>query len=526
MCRARRRGRAGKRECDATIHVNTTRDRTRARGWRSLCPRRGTQEKPVLCKRVEKNKILQTKIYRLGLFAGGVPPVPPPAAATAAATAFTAPSAAVGFAVGRSTTHSASGTISNADLFWFGVDSTSPPFTSTTGVHRNTSAVASAPRIQTRCHRRTLPVNTCACVRCASRAPRVDIALAARSGVDRQPGKRCVPPKRDSSLPSLTKNVTEKDDVIKNAHLAEGQTQGTLRAVCLVPAAMRAGACARVPASGVSHAVPGPSSRCDACAFRGAHRTRWRLVSARSRLPRRAPGGVRATTAESNDTGLAPRVFDDVEDIRNRSSSDAERTNQREALALAVLASTRALDPSSANGFQQLTDAASFVGWRVISLEDGSVIGEVRHALAMAGGEVVAQMGDLEMDEHDLDDELGVADLFSPAFAARGDDAAFDDRDDDEDDWDETEESSGSFDDDSDDDWEVIYEGEDDGATSSSDVSSSDDFSVYSSGSVDENNTPPLSLVLRIRGERFVEGAGGVVNVEPVARTYCAFPKS
>ena len=115
--------------------------------------------------------------------------MPPPAAATAAATAFTAPSAAVGFAVGRSTTHSASGTISNADLFWFGVDSTSPPFTSTTGVHRNTSAVASAPRIQTRCHRRTLPVNTCACVRCASRAPRVDIALAARSGVDRQPGK-------------------------------------------------------------------------------------------------------------------------------------------------------------------------------------------------------------------------------------------------------------------------------------------------------------------------------------------------
>jgi hypothetical protein len=235
---------------------------------------------------------------------------------------------------------------------------------------------------------------------------------------------------------------------------------------------------------------------------------------------------VRATTAESNDTGLAPRVFDDVEDIRNRSSSDAERTNQREALASAVLASTRALDPSSANGFQQLTDAASFVGWRVISLEDGSVIGEVRHALAMAGGEVVAQMGDLEMDEHDLDDELGVADLFSPAFAARGDDAAFDDRDDDEDDWDETEESSGSFDEDSDDDWEVIYEGEDDGATSSSDVSSSDDFSVYSSGSVDENNTPPLSLVLRIRGERFVEGASGVVNVEPVARTYCAFPKS
>ena len=86
-----------------------------------------------------------------------------------------------------------------------------------------------------------------------------------------------------------------------------------------------------------------------------------------------------------------------------------------------------------------LDDAAFVLGWRVVDANTGAVVGDVKHALAMAGGEVVAQLGDEEEDEHDAP----AGDFFfSPPTTADDED----DRDDDEDD---------------EDDWEVIYEGED-----------------------------------------------------------------
>ena len=117
-------------------------------------------------------------------------------------------------------------------------------------------------------------------------------------------------------------------------------------------------------------------------------------------------------------------MFDAVEDIRARSSSAAEETAALDAARNAVLESTEALDPTLAP-FEALEHAASFVGWRVVRLADGAEVGEVRHALAMAGGEVVAQMGDADVDEHDEHEPAG--DFFSSSAAAE------DDRDDDED---------------------------------------------------------------------------------------------
>ena len=272
---------------------------------------------------------------------------------------------------------------------------------------------------------------------------------------------------------------------------------------------MRVGACAgRLPAS-LSHAVAGPSPRCYANAFR-AFRGAQHL---RTRVPRRS-SAVHASGDDCTEPALVPRVFDGVEGIRAQDTSEAHDTKEREEAVRAVFNSTSELDPHVANGFQQLEDAATFVGWTVLNLQDGSIVGEVRHALAMAGGEVVAQMGDSEMDEHDGDDSMGINDFFSPAFVGADDE---DDRDDDDQEWDEEE-----FDNDGD--WEVIYEGEE-GSVEDSSLDegvgakeyASDEFSVYGDISTSKSDAPPLSLVLRIRGERLVDGAGGVTNKEPVA---------
>ena len=150
-----------------------------------------------------------------------------------------------------------------------------------------------------------------------------------------------------------------------------------------------------------------------------------------------------------------------------------------------------------------LDDAAFVLGWRVVDANTGAVVGDVKHALAMAGGEVVAQLGDEEEDEHDAP----AGDFFfSPPTTADDED----DRDDDEDD---------------EDDWEVIYEGEDgDGIASLgsgegdhwSDAASSSDSDLESFDAFDDDGAPPLSVVLRVRGEREVSGAGGAVNLAPV----------
>ena len=154
-------------------------------------------------------------------------------------------------------------------------------------------------------------------------------------------------------------------------------------------------ACAR-PAASASLAVAGPSPKCDVRTFRGARGCRFGAPR-RARPPRRptrlSRAPVRAAATDQDDTALAPRVFDAVEDIRARSRSAAEEAAALDAARNAVLESTESLDPAVAP-FEALEAAASFVGWRVVSLADGAEVGEVRHALAMAGGVVVAQMGD------------------------------------------------------------------------------------------------------------------------------------
>jgi hypothetical protein len=72
---------------------------------------------------------------------------------------------------------------------------------------------------------------------------------------------------------------------------------------------------------------------------------------------------------------------------------------------------------------------------QLVPLRNGAVIGDVKHALGMAGGEVVAQIGDEEEedeeDENDDDDAFAVGgDFYIPQGGGYG---AEDDRDDDED---------------------------------------------------------------------------------------------
>ena len=273
-------------------------------------------------------------------------------------------------------------------------------------------------------------------------------------------------------------------------------------------------ACAR-PAASASLAVAGPSPKCDVRTFRGARGCRFGAPR-RARPPRRptrlSRAPVRAAATDQDDTALAPRVFDAVEDIRARSRSAAEEAAALDAARNAVLESTESLDPAVAP-FEALEAAASFVGWRVVSLADGAEVGEVRHALAMAGGVVVAQMGDADVDEHDEHDSFA-HDFFSAAAADE------DDRDDDED-------EEWEVGDDEDGDWEVIYEKEDEmgedemeedsGEDEMEGLGSEDDETESYDESDRESDSPPLSLVLRVRGEREVRGAGGVVNREPVA---------
>ena len=265
-------------------------------------------------------------------------------------------------------------------------------------------------------------------------------------------------------------------------------------------------ACAR-PAASTSLAVAGPSPKCDVRTFPGARECRFGAPRHphRGAPPRRRPtrerARVRAASTDQDDAALAPRVFDAVEDTRARASSAAEETAALDAARNAVLESTEALDPALAP-FEALEAAASFVGWRVVRLADGAEVGEVRHALAMAGGEVVAQMGDADVDEHD--EHEPARDFFSSAAAAE------DDRDDDED------EEWGS-EDDEDGDWEVIYEGETNEAPFEGALENDEDEPYEDEPAESSDDAPPLSLVLRIRGEREVRGAGGAVNREPVA---------
>jgi hypothetical protein len=206
-------------------------------------------------------------------------------------------------------------------------------------------------------------------------------------------------------------------------------------------------------------------------------------------------------------------VFDAVEDIRARSRSAAEEAAALDAARNAVLESTESLDPAVAP-FEALEAAASFVGWRVVSLADGAEVGEVRHALAMAGGVVVAQMGDADVDEHDEHDSFA-HDFFSAAAADE------DDRDDDED-------EEWEVGDDEDGDWEVIYEKEDE---MGEDEMEEDEMGrtrwkgwarKTTRRSLTTNPTanrirPPFRWCSAFAASAKVRGAGGVVNREPVA---------
>lgn len=159
-----------------------------------------------------------------------------------------------------------------------------------------------------------------------------------------------------------------------------------------------------------------------------------------------------------------------------------------------------------------LEDAAFFVGWRVVDVRTGVDIGDVTCALGMAGGEVIAQMGSEEEGDEEDDEGFDVDDAFLPQGSWDGRDVA-EDRDDD------------------DGDWEVIYEGEegsnasgwgDDGIGGEfwgeafdGEGAEEEGFGVEGSGSFDDEE-PPMSFLLRVRGMREVEGAGGVVNLTPV----------
>ena len=261
-----------------------------------------------------------------------------------------------------------------------------------------------------------------------------------------------------------------------------------------------------------SLAVAGPSPKCDVRTFPGVRGCRF---GAPRRPPRRRltreRASVRAVASNQDDSKLTPRVFDAVEDIRARSSSAVEESAALDAARNAVLESTEVLDPALAP-FEALEAAASFVGWRVVRLADGVEVGEVRNALAMAGGEVVAQMGGADVDEHDEHEPVRA--FFSSA------DAAEDDRDEDEDEvWGLGDDENG--------DWEVIYEKEDafEGSEGSADDDEEDDENEDEEEEDEDEDVsesvvsdpPPLSLVLRVRGEREVRGAGGAVNREPVA---------
>jgi hypothetical protein len=186
-----------------------------------------------------------------------------------------------------------------------------------------------------------------------------------------------------------------------------------------------------------------------------------------------------------------------------------------------------------------LEDAAFFVGWRVVNARTGDVIGDVKHALGVAGGEVVAQMGAEDGDDEDEDDaERADGDFFFPPGVGS---SSGDDRD------------GGAGRDADDGGWEVIYEGEEGAAGVGGDGLGGECWGEYSdhtgddaryiygsgsgSGSFDDHRgggeggsgsvsgsgsgsfdggSPPMSFLLRVRGMREVAGAGGATNLTPV----------
>ena len=176
----------------------------------------------------------------------------------------------------------------------------------------------------------------------------------------------------------------------------------------------------------------------------------------------------------------------------------------------------RALPNANERGDATLEDAAFFVGWRVVHVRTGEDIGEVREALGMASGEVVAQLGHSDDEDEDDDDGWTVeVDPFSD-----GHDDYYDDDD-------------GDLDEDEEDGFEVIYEDasasasyEYDGDEDEDEYDDEDgDDATYDGDEDDETyaeepstptGPPPMSLVLRVRGHRDVAGAGGVTNKEPI----------
>ena len=110
-------------------------------------------------------------------------------------------------------------------------------------------------------------------------------------------------------------------------------------------------------------------------------------------------------------------------------------------------------------GDATLEDAAFFVGWRVVHVRTGEDIGEVREALGMASGEVVAQLGHSDDEDEDDDDGWTVeVDPFSD-----GHDDYYDD--------------DGDLDEDEEDGFEVIYE--DASASASYEYDGDDDDETY-----------------------------------------------
>jgi hypothetical protein len=250
----------------------------------------------------------------------------------------------------------------------------------------------------------------------------------------------------------------------------------------------------------------------------GASRARAPPPPSRLPLRGRVPDDAPDVRARDPSAPLVPRVF-----------SDAERSPEAEAVEAKRLALLETSEPfpwrrgdepddsssesfGLSSGVASLADAARFVGWRVANLADGESVGEVAAVLGMAGGEVVAQMGE---DPGDLDE-------YSEEYSFGSPWGGEDDRDDDEDEYfDEEEYSEDEYPG-----WEVIYEEEPEeedevaaGADGSeNDVSSSfDGVAAETTSPSSSSGSPPLSLVLRVRGFRTVSGAGGVRNVAPVA---------
>ena len=177
-----------------------------------------------------------------------------------------------------------------------------------------------------------------------------------------------------------------------------------------------------------------------------------------------------------------------------------------------------ALPNANERGDATLEDAAFFVGWRVVHVRTGEDIGEVREALGMASGEVVAQLG--HSDEEDDDDDDGWTVEVDP-FSDGHDDYYDDDGHLDEDEEDgfeviyEDASASASYEYDGDEYDGDEYDGDEDG-DEDDEYDGDEDDEQYAGEPSAPAGPPPMSLVLRVRGHRDVAGAGGVTNKEPI----------